>query len=757
MVTTLAGIAPTFERPTGVAVDSSGNIYVADMDGQVIKKISPDGVVTTFAGSGKAGHNDGSGTAASFYYPGGIAVDSSGDVYVKDVGIGVVVRKISPDGLVTTLPASGNGSAPASVFKATDSAGNVYASDFYKNRIQKTSAKGAVTTFAGSGQVGHADGRGTAASFNHPGGVAMDSSGNVYVADYYNNMIRKITPAGVVTTLAGSGQVGYVDGRGAAASFNYPNSVAVDSSGNVYVADEKNREVRKITPDGVVKTVAGSGTGSMNGPGNAASFASPSGVTVDSSGNVYVADSGNNLIRKIAPDGMVETLAGSGTPGHDDGRGTSASFNNPNSVAVDSSGNVYVSDNTSNLIRKITPDGVVRTLAGTGKRGQTDGPGAAASFSAPEGIAVDSSGDVYVLEFGSSAVRKITPAGVVTTLGARGQKGHEEGRGIAVDSAGNVYVADLGANMIRKIAPDGVATTLAGSGQQGRADGRGTTASFLSPFGVAVDSSGNVYVTDSGSDLIRKVTRDGVVTTLAGAGSLGDADGAGAAASFNRPLGIAVDSSGNVYVADSQNNLIRKIQPITLAASALPARQQTVPAGNAGSASPAAAAKGYIDLLKTGTPLALQSALQKGASATDLMTDRPNEVPGSPLMYAARYNTDPGVISVLLAAGAKLNEHDPNGSTSLMWAASVNPNPGVISALLNAGAEIEAEDDHGLTALMYAASSTRNPEIIITLLKAGADGKKEDLAVGKTAFEWAQGNENLKGTDALLQLEAASK
>jgi ankyrin repeat protein len=168
-------------------------------------------------------------------------------------------------------------------------------------------------------------------------------------------------------------------------------------------------------------------------------------------------------------------------------------------------------------------------------------------------------------------------------------------------------------------------------------------------------------------------------------------------------------------------------------------------------------AKGFIDLVETGTPHAVQSAIQQGANVTDLVTDNPHEVQGSPLMYAARYNADPAVISVLLAAGAKLNEHDPDGRTSLMLAAANNPNPEVIAALLKAGAEIEAEDDHGLTALMYAASSTQNPEVIIALLKAGADGKKEDLAVGKTAFEWAQGNEKLKGTDALQQLEAASK
>jgi sugar lactone lactonase YvrE len=229
------------------------------------------------------------------------------------------------------------------------------------------------TTPPTSGAPGTPGGTGSAASFVSPVGFAVDSAGEVYVADYGNDEIRKITPAGAVTTLAGSGAQGNADGTGSAASFNYPESVALDSTGNVYVADYGNNEIRKITPAGVVTTLAGSGEkGDADGTGSAASFNGPEGVAVDSAGNVYVADYGNNQIRKITPAGAVTTLAGSGAQGNADGTGSAASFNGPEGVAVDSAGNVYVGDEFNNEIRKITSAGVVTTLTGSHTRGNAD-------------------------------------------------------------------------------------------------------------------------------------------------------------------------------------------------------------------------------------------------------------------------------------------------------------------------------------------------------------------------------------------------
>lgn len=267
-----------------------------------------------------------------------------------------------------------------------------------------------VTTLAGSaGVTGSTNESGTNASFSYPFGVAVDSSGNVYVADTNNDLIREITSGGIVTTFAGSaGVTGSTNATGTAASFNQPVGIAVDSSGNVYVGDSHSFLIRKVTSGGVVTTLAGSGSsGSANATGTAASFDNPFGVAVDSSGNVYVADNWNNLIRKITPGGVVTTLAGSGSPGSANRTGTAASFKTPNGIAVDSSGNVYVADFGNNLIREITSGGVVTTLAGSGSLGSANATGTAASFNGPAGIAVDASGHVYVGDSGNDLVREI--------------------------------------------------------------------------------------------------------------------------------------------------------------------------------------------------------------------------------------------------------------------------------------------------------------------------------------------------------------
>jgi sugar lactone lactonase YvrE len=239
-------------------------------------------------------------------------------------------------------------------------------------------------------------------------GLAVDANGNIYVADAGNHLIRKITPAGVVTTLAGSGKPEFADGDGVSASFSSPSWVALDKNGNLYVSDFNNNRIRKITPSGVVTTLAGSETaGYADGQGTAAQFKGPSGIAVDGIGNIYVGDRGNNRIRKISPSGVVTTLAGSETAGYADGQGKAAKFNNPTSLAVDGIGNLYVADNGNNRIRKITPSGTVTTLAGSGNTGAEDGYGTAASFKGPWGIAVDAIGTVYVADQQNHKIRKI--------------------------------------------------------------------------------------------------------------------------------------------------------------------------------------------------------------------------------------------------------------------------------------------------------------------------------------------------------------
>ena len=582
-----------FAYPHDVAVDASGNVYVTDRGNHKIRKISPSGVVSTLAGSGSEGSNDGTGANASFYFPNGVAVDTSGNVYVADTN-NHKIRKISPSCVVETFAGSGfqgrtNGagtcaslSYPTSV--ALDAIGNVYVADSGNHKIRRISPSGMVSTFAGSGSEGSTDGTGTGASFRSPTGVAVDASGNVYVADYYNHKIRKISPTGVVSTLAGSESEGDTDGTSANARFAYPHDVAVDASGNVYVADRGNHKIRKISPTGVVSTLAGSGSqGSADGTGRSASFYYPTGVAVDTGGDVYVADTSSNKIRKISPAGVVSTLAGAARAGNSDGTGSSASFSYPTGVAVDTGGNVYVADSGNHKIRRISPAGVVSTLAGSGSQGSNDALSTSARFYNPTGVAVDASGNVYVGDADNHKIREISLNGIVETLAGSGSKGSTDGAGtrgsfshpysVALDAIGNVYVADSGNHKIHRISPSGMVSTLAGSGAQGNSDGTGSSASFSYPTGIAVDTGGNVYVADSGNHKIRKISPTGVVITLAGSGSQGGTDGPGANASFNGPKGVAVDASGNVYVAGGSNK-VRKISPIgvvsTLAGSDTP-------------------------------------------------------------------------------------------------------------------------------------------------------------------------------------------
>lgn len=330
------------------------------------------------------------------------------------------------------------------------------------------------------------------------------------------------------------------------AKFNNPYSVAVDSIGNIYVADTANYVIRKIDPNGIVTTLAGMAgvTGSLDGVGSMARFTTPKGIAVDSSGNIYVADTVNHLIRKITSNGVVSTLAGTaGVAGSADGIGTAAMFSEPSGIAVDSSGNVYVADTMNQTIRKITSAGVVTTLAGTvGVSGSVEGVGATATFNVPISVAVDFLGNVYVADAGNYTIRKITPSGVVSTLaGMTGSYGSVDGtgstamfgspQGVTIDSVGNIYVADRDNQTVRKITSSGVVTTLAGiAGSIGSVDATGSAAMFNYLQGVSVDSSGNVYVSDAGNQAIRKVTPAGVVTTVAGTVLInGSNDGAGKA------------------------------------------------------------------------------------------------------------------------------------------------------------------------------------------------------------------------------------
>jgi sugar lactone lactonase YvrE len=572
------GTAARFNYPLGVAVDSAGNVYVADFVSSTIRRITPAGLVSTIAGSANnVGGADGMGSAARFNHPRGVAVDGADNIYVADTE-NHTIRKITVAGVVTTLagsssvPGSADGIGGAALFNrplalAVDAAGTVYVADSANFTIRKIMPSGVVSTIAGSaGVAGSADGMGAAAGFGFPSGIGVGGAA-IYLLDAGNKSIRGVTPGGVVTTLADL-----------STDFSAPQGIVVDAAGTIYVADTDNQTIRKIATSGAVTTLAGSTGigGSADGTASAALFFGPQAIAIDTAGAIYVADSLNQTVRKITAAGAVSTLAGlASKTGGADGAADAARFLLPQQVAVDRIGNSYVADTANHTIRKISPAGVVTTLAGSaGISGSADGSGGAALFNTPYGVAVDAAGTVYVADTFNHTVRRITSAGIVTTLaGSAGVVGAADGtgsaaglnypEGIAVDMGGTVYVADTGNNTIRKISSAGVVTTLAGSPvRAGSSDGIGAAALFNAPRAIAVDAAGTAYVADTLNYTIRRITPSGAVTTLAGSpGIQGDSDGTGDAALFYFPQAVTVDVSGAVYVADSGNYTIRKITP----------------------------------------------------------------------------------------------------------------------------------------------------------------------------------------------------
>jgi sugar lactone lactonase YvrE len=479
------------------------------------------------------GSQDGTGTEARFHNPVDLALDAAGNAYVADRE-NAVVRKISPAGLVTTLAglagttgsSDGMGSAarfgqPAGI--AVDVMGNVFVSDRLAHTVRRITTEGVVTTVAGlAGTPGSADATAGAARFNSPSGIAVDAGGNVYVSDTGNRTLRKITPAGVVTTLAGAaGLAGSTDGTGPNARFNSIAGLTIDGGGNLYAVDSESHVVRKITSAGAVSTLAGlaGSSGNADGPGSVARFNSPFGIAVDGGGTLYVADTVNETIRRIAPDGTVSVFAGSAIAGNTNATGVNARFFRPQGVAVDSGGNVYVADTFNHTIRKLTPAAVASSMAGPGGNfGSTDGPGTSARFNRPRGLTIDNQGNLFVSESFNNTVRKITPAGVVSTF------------------VGQAGVLDY-------------------------VDATGTAARFGNPAGLAADSSNRIYIVDQLYNALRRILPNAVVETWAGTPgtATGFADGHVQVGRFNHPLGVAVDGDGVAYVADAGNNTIRRV------------------------------------------------------------------------------------------------------------------------------------------------------------------------------------------------------
>ena len=625
--------------PTGVAVDGLGNLYIAAAER--IRKVDTSGTITTFAGTGTrgGGGDGGSATSSMLSIPRGVAVDGSGNVYIADSGNNRV-RKVDTSGTITTFAGTGaggfggdGGSATSSMLSApydvaVDGSGNVYIADQDNNRVRKVDSSGTITTFAGTGvgSFGGDGGSATSSMLSAPYDVAVDGSGNVYIADTWNHRIRKVDSSGIITTIAGNGTRGFGGDGGSATSsmLNLPNGVAVDGSGNVYIADYHNHRVRKVDTSGIITTILGIpaiyqpsrvavdgagnvyvaesrgvrkmdattndvstfavnasrfGFGPDGVPAISSQLAWPMGVAVDGSDNVYIAEFRAHRVRRVDSSGIITTFAGTGTRGFggDGGAATSALLYQPDDVAVDAFGNVYIADRLNHRVRKVNSSGIITTFAGTGAGGFGGDGGAATSsmLRAPASVAADGSGNVYIADLWNHRVRKVDSSGIITTFAGTGTSGFggDGGaatssmlnlpNGVAVDGSGNVYISDHSNHRVRKVDSSGIISTFAGTGTRGFGlDGVEATSSHLrSPHEVAVDGSGNVYIADWGSGRVRKVDSSGIITTFAGIGGWGFGGDGGPATSARLSVveDVAVDGSGNVYIADRENNRIRRV------------------------------------------------------------------------------------------------------------------------------------------------------------------------------------------------------
>ena len=549
--------------------------------------------ITTIAGNGYINYSgDGfAATAAQLWSPLGVATDGTGNLYIAD-RYNNCVRKVNISGVFSTF--AGNGSigysgdgGPATaaqlhwpVSVTSDLSGNIYIADWSNNVIRKVNPAGVISTCAGSGLYGDFGDTGpaTAAKISTPTSIAVDGIGNMYICDAVNSVIRKVNTSGVITTFAGKHTGGFSgDGGPASAAFlNNSSGVAVDAIGNVFIADGYNNRIRKVNTSGIISTIAGKGTPGYSGDGSSATDAglnNPVSVKADAGGNIYFTDNGNNCIRKVNASGIISTITGDGTPNFsgDGGVATAAELNNPEELTIDGPGNIYVADAHNNRVRKVNTSGKISTVAG----GLSSGRPALANAINPWGMIVDGSGNLLFADADNNRICRINTSGILTVLAGSGIEGSNGDGvpatsaeiayplGIAIDRSGNMYIAETDSNRVRKVSTSGVISTIAGNGK-GAFSGDGgpaTNAQLWEPSGIAVDGSGNIYIADQSNKRVRKINTSGIISTFAGIGLgsyLGDG-GPATDATLVRPKGVATDSSGNVYIADQYNNRIRKI------------------------------------------------------------------------------------------------------------------------------------------------------------------------------------------------------
>lgn len=617
-----AATAAILSQPEGIAVDSSGNIYIADAGENRVRMISPNGIIQTITGTGHAGFSGDGGpaSAAQIDQPYGLALDPAGNLYIADLG-NARVRRIGPGGIITTIagggtvpptPASSSVAATNAILNAPrnvaiDAAGNLYIADFGANQVYLVSPAGLISVFAGSGTAGYSGDGGSAslAELSAPAGLACDPAGNLYIADSGNGRVREVangiintvfstaSPTGVAINNSGTlyiaaagyfGTVAMPLGSGAGAL-----DVAVDANGDLFLTGGP--LVQELTVNGAIAVIAGNGAspyyGGDGGPATMARLHAPSGIVIDDLRNAYVADTANNRIRKILSNGTMATFAGTGDAGSGDGNGNAmlAQLNGPRAVALDSLRNVYVADSGNNRVCKISPSGVFTVLAD--------------QLNNPEAIAVDSSGIVYIGDTGNNRILRLTPDSTMTVIGQVLQPA-----GLALDAGGTLYISE--ATRLSKIPNGGTLATVL--------DG------LNSPGGLTVTASGDLAVAETGNRRILLV-HAGVANPIAGTGTAGfSGDGGPAtAAQLDSPSGAALDGLGNIWIADSGNNRVRMLTPSLTAVTPevlSPVTVQNAASGAAGAIAPAE----IISIFGSGFDPAQTQVLFAGKPATVFFT-----------------------------------------------------------------------------------------------------------------------------------------